>query len=48
MGSKDFREQFLYVAEKLNHYNLAYLHVMDGLGFGRFHGLGEAMKLEEF
>lgn len=47
MGSTDFRETFLYVAEQLNRHGLAYLHVMDGLGFG-FHGLGEAMTLGEF
>lgn len=47
MGSPDYREQFLYVAEQLNGYGLAYLHLMDGLGFG-FHGLGEPMTLAEF
>lgn len=47
MGSPDYRETFLYVAEQLNSYGLAYLHVMDGLGFG-FHELGEPMTLAEF
>lgn len=47
MGSPDYRETFLYVAEELNHYDLAYLHVMDGLGFG-FHELGAPMTLAEF
>jgi N-ethylmaleimide reductase len=47
MGSPDYREQFTYVAEQLNAYGLAYLHVMDGLGFG-FHKLGEAMTLTDF
>jgi N-ethylmaleimide reductase len=47
MGSPDFREQFTYVASQLDPLGLAYLHVMDGLGFG-FHGLGEPMKLAEF
>lgn len=47
MGSEDFRELFLYVTQNLNKYNLAYLHIMDGLGFG-FHGLGEPMLLSEF
>ena len=47
MGSEDFREQFLFTAQQLNQYALAYLHVMDGLDFG-FHGLGEAMTLKEF
>jgi 2,4-dienoyl-CoA reductase-like NADH-dependent reductase (Old Yellow Enzyme family) len=47
MGSPDYREQFTYVASQLNNYGLAYLHVMDGLGFG-FHELGEPMTLSEF
>ncbi|MCR9293412.1 MAG: alkene reductase [bacterium] len=47
MGSPDFREQFLYAAQQLNTKNLAYLHVMDGLGFG-FHQLGKPMTLDEF
>jgi N-ethylmaleimide reductase len=47
MGSSDYREQFLYVAEQLNGYNLCYLHVMDGLAFG-FHELGDPMTLAEF
>ncbi len=47
MGSADYREQFSYVAQQLDHYNLAYIHVMDGLAFG-FHGLGEPMTLREF
>ncbi|QDU73453.1 N-ethylmaleimide reductase [Bremerella volcania] len=47
MGSPDYREQFTYVAQQLNQYRLAYLHVMDGTGFG-FHGLGEPMTLTEF
>lgn len=47
MGSPDYRETFLYVAEQLGKYGLAYLHVMDGLAFG-FHGLGTPMTLAEF
>lgn len=47
MGSPDYREQFLFAAKKLNEYELSYLHVMDGLGFG-FHELGDAMTLGEF
>lgn len=47
MGSPDFRETFLYVAKQLNRYELAYLHVVDGLAFG-FHELGPAMTLSEF
>jgi N-ethylmaleimide reductase len=47
MGSPDFREQFTYVASQLDQYGLAYLHLMNGLGFG-FHGIGEPMTLAEF
>jgi N-ethylmaleimide reductase len=47
MGSPDFREQFTYAASQLDRYNLAYLHVMDGLAFG-FHELGEPMNLKDF
>jgi N-ethylmaleimide reductase len=47
MGSPDFRETFLYAAEQLNSYGLAYLHLVDGLAFG-FHEQGEPMTLKEF
>jgi N-ethylmaleimide reductase len=47
MGSEDFRETFLYVAQQLNDYKLAYLHLLDGLAFG-FHEKGEPMTLAEF
>lgn len=47
MGSEDYREQFLYAAAELGKLGLAYLHLMDGLGFG-FHELGEPMTLREF
>jgi N-ethylmaleimide reductase len=47
MGSEDFREMYLYVAEELNKLKLAYLHIMDGLAFG-FHEKGEPMTLGEF
>lgn len=47
IGSPDYRETFLYVAQQLNEYKLAYLHLIDGLGFG-FHELGEPMTLAEF
>lgn len=47
MGHPEFRQTFLYVAEQLNSLGLAYLHVMDGLGFG-FHGYGEPMTMAEF
>jgi N-ethylmaleimide reductase len=47
MGSPDYREQFTYVAAQLDAFDLAYLHVMDGLAFG-FHKLGTRMTLGEF
>lgn len=47
MGSPDYRETFLYIAQQLNRYGLAYLHLLDGLDFG-FHALGEPMTLSEF
>eukprot|EP00954_Amorphochlora_amoebiformis_P010880 850041-Amorphochlora_amoeboformis.AAC.1 len=34
MGAKDNNELFPFVASKLEKYGLAYLHIMDGLGFG--------------
>ena len=36
MGSEDNFEMFQFVAKEMNKYDLAYMHVMDGLGFG-FH-----------
>lgn len=47
MGSADYRETFLYAAEQLDSFGLAYLHIMDGLAFG-FHQLGAPMTLAEF
>lgn len=47
MGSPDFRETFTFVAGELNGFDLGYLHVVDGLGFG-FHELGDPMTLAEF
>ncbi len=47
MGSPDFREQFTFVASELDRFELAYLHIVDGLAFG-FHQLGEPMTLAEF
>jgi N-ethylmaleimide reductase len=47
MGSPDFRETFTHVAARLNDYSLAYLHILDGLDFGRHH-YGEPMTLNEF
>ena len=46
MGSPDYRDSFTYIIKQLNNYNLGYLHVMDGLGFG-FHELGEPVTLAE-
>lgn len=37
MGSEDNFEMFTFVAKEMNPYGLAYLHIMDGLGFG-YHG----------
>lgn len=47
MGSPDFRQTFLYTIKELNRFNLAYVHIMDGLAFG-FHEQGKAMTLDEF
>jgi N-ethylmaleimide reductase len=47
MGSPDFRDQFTAAARALDPFGLAYLHVVDGLGFG-FHELGDPMTLAEF
>ncbi|MEG4226092.1 alkene reductase [Microcoleus sp. N9_B2] len=47
MGSPSYREDFLYFARQLNAYNLAYLHLVDGLAFG-FHELGTPMMIGEF
>ncbi|MEM1058972.1 MAG: alkene reductase [Verrucomicrobiota bacterium] len=47
MGSPDYREQFTAAAAMLDGFELAYLHLLDGLAFG-FHELGEPMMLAEF
>lgn len=47
MGSPEYREQFTYVAGRLDQYGLAFLDVLDGLDFG-FHELGEPMTLRDF
>ena len=44
MGSKDYREQFSSAISALGSFELAYVHVMDGLGFG-FHKLGARRRL---
>lgn len=46
MGSPDFRETFLYVAEQLDKKDLAFLDILDGLAFG-FHKLGEPITLSD-
>lgn len=46
MGSPDFRETFLGVAERLDGRVLGYLHVIDGVAFG-FHGLGSPLTLSD-
>ena len=43
MGSEDNNEMFVYVAEQLNKYGMAYMHVMDGLGFG-FHNKSKPLR----
>ena len=42
MGSEDNYDMFLYAAAQMKQYGLAYLHVMDGLGFG-YHGKSKAV-----
>ena len=44
MGSEDNFDTFVAVAKKLNTYGLAYLHLMDGLGFG-FHNKCQPVTL---
>lgn len=46
MGSDDNYEQFLYVAKTMNQFDLAYLHIMDGLGFGA-HGKCRYVKCSD-
>merc|ERR1712150_340685 len=42
MGSSDNYEMFTYVAETMSKYGLAYLHAMDGKGFG-WHNMSRAV-----
>jgi N-ethylmaleimide reductase len=44
LGSNDNHSAFTYYAHQLNRYGLAYLHVMDGTGYG-FHGLDQRLRL---
>jgi 2,4-dienoyl-CoA reductase-like NADH-dependent reductase (Old Yellow Enzyme family) len=46
MGSADSREQFAAALARLDHFDLAYVHVIDGAAFG-FHGLGEPVTLAD-
>ncbi len=46
MGSEDNIEMFTYLAQEMNKYGLAYIHVMDGLGFG-YHGKCRAMTCSD-
>jgi len=46
MGGADNHEAFTEYIARLNKYKLAYLHVMDGLGFG-FHGKSKQFKLAD-
>lgn len=47
MGCAEYRPLFLHVAKCLSPFKLAYLHIMNGLGFG-FHEKGTPMMLSEF
>eukprot|EP00232_Nephroselmis_pyriformis_P028836 CAMPEP_0182856836 /NCGR_PEP_ID=MMETSP0034_2-20130328/2687_1 /TAXON_ID=156128 /ORGANISM="Nephroselmis pyriformis, Strain CCMP717" /LENGTH=378 /DNA_ID=CAMNT_0024987989 /DNA_START=11 /DNA_END=1147 /DNA_ORIENTATION=- len=47
MGSEDNVDVFTYVATELGKEDLAYLHVMDGLGFG-YHEKAPVMELKDF
>jgi N-ethylmaleimide reductase len=47
MGSDDNNVMFPYVAKEMNKYGLAYLHVMDGLGFG-YHNLCPPVTMYDF
>jgi N-ethylmaleimide reductase len=46
MGSEDNVETFQYVAKRMSKYGCAYMHVMDGLGFG-FHEKCRAVNVFE-
>jgi N-ethylmaleimide reductase len=47
MGSDDNDVMFPFVAKEMNKYGLAYLHVMDGLGFG-FHSKCKPLTMFDF
>lgn len=46
MGSEDNFEAFTYYVSRLNKYNLGFVHIMDGLGFG-FHNKCKQFKLAD-
>ncbi len=46
MGSPEYRDCFIQVASELDSYELAYLHIVDGLAFG-FHELGDPLTLAD-
>jgi N-ethylmaleimide reductase len=46
MGAADNFDSFSYYLAQLNRFNLAYVHVVDGLGFG-FHNLCKPFKLAD-
>jgi N-ethylmaleimide reductase len=47
MGSEDNIETFTHVAKTMNKFGLAYIHVMDGVGFG-YHGKAPVMTVSQF
>lgn len=47
MGSPDNSKMFPYIAKEMNKYGLAYLHVMDGLGFG-YHNMCPPVTMMDF
>jgi N-ethylmaleimide reductase len=47
MGSEDNIETFTHVAKTMNKLGLAYIHVMDGVGFG-YHGKTPVMNISHF
>jgi N-ethylmaleimide reductase len=47
MGCDDYQELFTQVIKRFTHYQLGFVHIMDGLAFG-FHELGEPMTLADF
>ena len=46
MGSEDNDAMFPFIAERMSQYGLAYMHVVDGLGFG-YHGKCRPVNLHE-